>query len=202
MQLYRSVCRICYDNAFSTYHIILSFTVNMDNVVCMKPFKDTITGLMWLAMCINVSNCHSCAKTGTAFKHKRHLQPFPVTRPWELDAMDILGPLPQTKKVNQHVVIITNIYSNLTLAIPNAIITKTPVAFIFFDAWVILYGIALYLLSASGTQLVRKRFGTLCTHLGTKHIIIGQVKRYNKIVARLRYYDDPHQCNSDFSCNS
>lgn len=144
-----------------------------------------------------VRNCHSCVKTGTRHKNKRHLQLFLATRLLETVATNILDLLPKTTKDNQHVVIITERYSKLTGLVPTARITTTVVACIFFDPWVTPYGIPSYLLTYNGTQVVDKFFGSLCTNLGTKHMTTtayhpqtsASVDRYDKtIVDRLRHF--------------
>lgn len=98
-----------------------------------------------------VSNCRSCAKTSTTFKHKRHLQLFFSTEPLEFVTMDILGPVHKTIKGKQHVVIITDWCSKLKRAVPTPRTTTTTVACIFSEASVNPYGIPSYLRTDKGT---------------------------------------------------
>lgn len=84
-----------------------------------------------------VSSCHCCVKTGITLEGKRHLQRLIPTRPLELVARDIFGPLPETTKGNQYVLTISHRHSKLPRTVPTARITATAVACIFIDAWVI-----------------------------------------------------------------
>lgn len=63
-----------------------------------------------------VSSCHSSARNGTLFKHKRHMQLFQVAGPLAFVVMDILGPLSSNAKENKYIVVITDEYSKHTRA--------------------------------------------------------------------------------------
>lgn len=93
----------------------------------------------WPKMASNVyravTSCHSCAKNGIKLKHKRHLQLLRTSAPYKFVALDILDSLSKATKGNHHVVIVTDRYFNLTQALPTARVTKTALAWIFFDAW-------------------------------------------------------------------
>lgn len=49
-------------------------------------------------------NWHSFASDGTKPKSKGYLRHCPTTDPYEIVAIDILGPLSKMTKLNQHVV--------------------------------------------------------------------------------------------------
>lgn len=56
-----------------------------------------------------VKEFNSCAKTrGTLIKYQSPMKLFPATDPLEFASMDILGPLPKSKKGNQYVIVITD----------------------------------------------------------------------------------------------
>lgn len=147
-------------------------------------------------------NCNSCGKTSTTTKRKYHLQLFPSKRPLELVAIHILGFLSKTTKGSQHVVIFTYRYSKLTRAVVTARNTTTAVECIFFETWVITYGIPAFLHTCNGTQFANKFFGTFHTHLGTKHMTSTLfqpqpntlVEGYNKTcITHQRQYIPTHQ---------
>lgn len=148
-----------------------------------------------------VRNYQSCVKSGITLMHKRRLQLFPATRPLEIVAVDSIGPPPKMREINQHVTNVTDGYSKLTRAVPTERISTTTMACIFFDAWVIPYGIPSYVHINNGTQFVRKCFGTLCTNLSRNHTTTtaynsqtsGQVESYNKtILARQCHHVATH----------
>ena len=66
-----------------------------------------------------VGNCASCAQVrGTRYKIQKFLQLFPASSPLEFIAMDILGDLTRTSRHNRFVLVITDRFSKLTVAIP------------------------------------------------------------------------------------
>lgn len=142
-----------------------------------------------------VSSRPRCSKIGTTLKHKRHLQFFPATRLLQFVRMDIFNPRTKTRKANQHVVITTDRYPKQTRAVPTATITTTVLAYIFYDAWVVLYTIPSYFPTDNDIQFVSKRFGTLC-NLGSKHMSTTayhrhanrKVRRYNKTIVAHKYH--------------
>lgn len=135
-----------------------------------------------------VRNCSQCTRMCLKIEHQRELELFQPAGPFEFVALDILGPLPKTKIVNQFVAILTDRYSKLTSFIPTAKMTSTKVAHIFFHDYVILYGIPNVILLENGPQFVSKFFKSLCTYLGVKKVTVTvfylqtnrQVDRYNK----------------------
>lgn len=102
-------------------------------------------------------SCHSRAKAGTTLKHKCYHQRFPAMGPLEFVAMDVLDQLPKPAKGIRSVVNITGRLLKLTEAVPTAGNTTSPVDHI-------------YLHIDNCTQFVSKGFGTLRTHLVTKHM--------------------------------
>lgn len=153
-----------------------------------------------------INQCQSCARNRGHVKLQRQLQLFPASGPLEFVALDILGPLPKTKKENLYVVVMTDRYSKLTRDIPTSSITTTAVKYIFSEHWINPHGIPAFVLTDNGTLLVSKFFATLCTHLGLKQLTTtayhpqtnGQVERYKKTLdTQLRHYVAYHQNDWD-----
>lgn len=124
----------------------------------------------------------------------------------EFIAIEVLRPLPRTTSGNQYAIVITDRYSKVTRAIPTSKTASTHAANIFFEHWVIPYGIPKYLLTDNGPQFTSKFFAMICSLLGVKHLTTtayhpqtkGQVEHYNKtIVTRLRHYVAEHQRDWD-----
>lgn len=61
--------------------------------------------------------CQFCAAQGTKTHCQKLPRMFPASEPIAFLAMDILDPLPNTRSDNQHVVVLTDEYKNLTMAI-------------------------------------------------------------------------------------
>lgn len=64
-----------------------------------------------------VHACRSFTRNNT--RSKRKGQVFPASRPLELISIDILGPLSKTVSRNQFIIVITDLYTKLTWAVPS-----------------------------------------------------------------------------------
>ena len=154
-----------------------------------------------------VGNCASCAQVrGTRYKAQKFLQLFPASGPLEFVAMDILGDLTRTSRHNRFVLVITDRFSKLTVAIPLRTITAAVVADAFLSHWVFKYGAPKYLLTDNGKQFAAKFFDSVCGLLGVRHYFTafyhpqtnGQTERFNKtIMERLRHFAADHQTDWD-----
>ena len=154
-----------------------------------------------------VRDCRSCARVrGTTYKHRRFLRLFPAEYPLQFIAIDLLGPLPKSKRGNRHVLVVTCRFSKLARAIPLARITSASVVRALLESWIYPYGLPSMILSDNGVQFTSKFFEAMCTTLGVKHLTTttyhpqtnGQVERYNRtLVARLRHYVAENQADWD-----
>lgn len=143
------------------------------------------------------SNCTTCARNFTSPNLKRQIQLFHAIGLFEFVPIDIFGPLPRTVSRHLFVTIMTDRYLKLKRAMPTGQTKSSHVANVFFNSWVVLYGISAYVLMKNEAQLTSKLFAMLCTMLGVKELTTtashrqtnGQVKRYNlTIVTQLRHF--------------
>lgn len=84
-----------------------------------------------------VSSGEDCARIKNNTNHRRQLHLFPATGPLNYVAMDVLDPLPETAKGNQHVAVITDGSSKLKRAVPTARVATNSVAELLLNACVI-----------------------------------------------------------------
>lgn len=62
-----------------------------------------------------VRDCTRCAKTrGTSIEHQKHLKLVSPVGPLEFVAMDLLGPLPTTKRDQKNMLFIKDMYNKIT----------------------------------------------------------------------------------------
>jgi hypothetical protein len=129
--------------------------------------------------------------------HTNPLSLFPANGPLESVAMDISGPLPQTKHENSFLPVITDRFSNVTKTVPLRTVTALSVARAFCDHWTYAYGPPISLLTDNGPQFTANFFLSVCSELGIHKVFTtayhpptnGQVERYNRtILAYLRGY--------------
>ena len=154
-----------------------------------------------------VHACRPCAKKRIKFrKTKRLMKLFPATTPLEFIAIDILGPLPRTRKKNRYLLVISDRFTKLTQVVALPRINAYTVAVAFCESWVFKYGAPKQLLSDNGKQFVAKLFQAVCKILGVSNVFTatyhpqtnGQVERYNRtILAMLRNYVNEHQNDWD-----
>lgn len=121
----------------------------------------------------NVRNCQSCAQArGKLTTSQKHLHLFPSNGPFELVAMDILGPFPRTKSGKRYILVVTDRYSKLTRSIPMNYITAPLVAASFLNNWAFPYGIPQSVLTDNGPQFIAQLFRYVCAVLGIRRIPI------------------------------
>ena len=146
-----------------------------------------------------VSRCPSCAAQDLKAKRRRtaYLKLFMPNGPLEFVCVDILGPLPTTRAGNKYLLVISDRFSKLTLAVPLPDIRAETVARAFFERWLSVYGVPLVCLSDNGTNFRSKFFQSVCTLLGIKNLFStpyhpqtqGQVERFNRtILAKLTHH--------------
>lgn len=96
----------------------------------------------------------SCAWNGNQYHRRRLLQQFSATDPLDFVAVYILGPLPKSSQDNQHELLMTHEYSELTGAILTPETNLTQIANLFLNHWKIPFRISIYLHTDNGLQFV------------------------------------------------
>jgi transposase InsO family protein len=85
--------------------------------------------------------------------------------------IDILGPLPETKRGNRFLMVITDRFSKATNVVPLQNITADDGAPAFFVHWVSCFGPPLILLSDNGGQFAARMFQAVCSIMGVKQFV-------------------------------
>lgn len=129
-----------------------------------------------------------------------------LSRPWpaRICGDGHLGLLPETKFINQHVILLPDWYTKLIRATAVTTVASMNATTMFVDNWVILCGIPTNLWTDKEWQLVLKFFLTAFVTLGVKHLTttaysfqtFSKVRRFNRtIVAHLQRYVAEQQIN-------
>ena len=165
---------------------------------------------MAVAVAATVRNCLNCAKNRVRVrKTLNRLKLFPATSPLESIGIDILGPLPKSKKGRKYLLVITDRFIKLTQIVALRSFTAYAIAVAFCEASVSKYGVPRTLLSDNDPQFSARFFRSVCEELGVTNLFTsayhpqtnGQTERYNRtIVAMLRNYLNEHR--NDWWCRS
>jgi hypothetical protein len=145
----------------------------------------------WPQMFIDVRNyvksCDECQKRG---KNKRTepLHPIKIGQPFDRVGMDIVGPLPKTKKGNTYIVVATDYLTKWpeARAIPDQ--KASTVSAFFYEDIICRHGCPKELLTDRGSHFVNEILRSLCQELGVKHKLStsyhpqtnGLVERFNR----------------------
>lgn len=119
-----------------------------------------------------IEKCTECQKNKILSKNKIPLKITPSTssKPFEKIFLDILGPLPTTKKNNNYILTIQDDLTKLFIAkaIPDATAETTCRAFL--ESAICVYGVPKELVTDRNTNFISKLFQTLCKLLHVSQI--------------------------------
>jgi transposase InsO family protein len=132
-----------------------------------------------------------CSSTQAGPKRSTPLNVFPPDGPLEFVAMDILGPFPVSQSGSRYILVISDSFSKLSVAVPLPDQTATMVAQDLVDLWLVFHGAPLVILTDNGSNFASKFFGVIKNMLGVNHVYTsayrpstnGQVERFNATIA-------------------
>ena len=140
----------------------------------------------------HVQSCDICQKRQKPIRTEP-LHPIKVGRPFDRIGMDIVGPLPLTKRNNQYIVVTTEYLTKWpeARALPDA--KATSVASFFYEDIICRHGCPKELLTDQGTHFVNELLNTMCNRLGVKHRLStayhpqtnGLVERFNRTLCEI-----------------
>lgn len=173
-------------------------------------FKKNVKNVCWLHTAYvfyqTVRDCVTRQNDCKRSKQKRHLHLFPAFGPVAIMAMNILRALPQAKNGSVLIIEIKDRHLKMIRAITASKTTATHTEVVFFDHWIVQYGIPEHLLTEIRDQFVSTLLTRLCELLGMKHLTgteyhpqkNGHFDRYHStIVAQIHHYFAKHQDSQD-----
>jgi Integrase core domain/Integrase zinc binding domain len=140
-----------------------------------------------------VRRCPTCAvrhlKRGP--KRSAPMTVFPPGGALELIPMDVLGPLPTSRRGHKYIFAITDRFSKLKVAVPTADQTASTLALALVDRWITCYGIPIVVLTDNCSNFASKFMAVVTRMLGIKHVYTssygpstnGQIERFNATLA-------------------
>ena len=169
------------------------------------------TGFYWPGMKVAVQEfcrlCDSCAARKPSPKqNKAPMGHISSGAPMEKVCLDILGPLPMTRQRNKYILVMTDIFTKWTEAIPMPDQEASTVTKVFVDTFVSRFGTPLQLHTDQGRNFEAKIFQKMCTFLQIEKTRTtslrpqanGSVERFNKtLVSMLSMYCQKDQTRWD-----
>ena len=141
-----------------------------------------------------VKKCDKCAmrKMTKSSKHAP-LGRYNVGEPMERVAMDILGPLPVTKKGNKYVLVVTDLFTKWTEAYPLPDQEAKTIAVTFVNEFVCRFGVPIQIITDQGSNFESHLFKEMCDFLqidktrtsAYRPQANGSVERFNRTLATM-----------------
>ena len=157
-----------------------------------KLYCTLATHWWWQGMYSDVANhcisCPQCAIVNSSGRINRPpLHPIPVSRPFQIVGVDIMG-LPLTKRGNRHVVVFQDFLTKFPLVFPVPDQKAIRLTKLLAEEVIPLFGVPEALLSDRGTNLLSHVMQDLCKLMGTKKLNTtayhpqcdGMVERFNR----------------------
>ncbi|KAL8441265.1 hypothetical protein Emag_007321 [Eimeria magna] len=108
---------------------------------------------------------------------------LPIGTPFELIAIDLFGPLPLTRRGNNHILVIIDHHTRWVELVPLPNPTAAQVAQALFNEWISRWGVPRALLSDNGPQFTAELLRQLCTTFGISKLFASPYNpRGNSIV--------------------
>ena len=162
-------------------------------------YKDMKQRVYWPGMKRDITQyCQSCIPCqivkGKNAKHKV-LKLFSCNKPFQIIALDLVGPLPVTSSENIYILSIIDRFSRMCRIIPIPNIHTATIVKNLLDHWIFIYGCPEQILSDRGSQFISHIFIELCNILGIKKIFTsayhpetdGMIERLHRYIKeRLR----------------
>jgi len=143
-----------------------------------------------------VNYCKICKLSKTnSNKRQGFMQLFTQTKTFDIVAIDIVGPLPTTRRGNRYILTTIDKFSRFVHLIPLQTITAENIAYEFRAEYLLKYGIPKQVLSDRGSQFTGYIFKILCKLFGVKKLFTsayhpqtnGMIERFHRFLKeRLR----------------
>ena len=176
-------------------HHSIPSAAHLDAKRTMERIK---TGFYWPGMKVAVIEfcrlCDSCAARKPSPKqNKAPMGHISSGAPMEKICIDILGPLPMSCQKNKYILVITDIFTKWTEAVPLPDQEARTVTKAFIDTFVSRFGTPLQVHSDQGRNFEAKVFQEMCTYLQIEKTRTtslrpqanGSVERFNKTLVNM-----------------
>lgn len=138
-----------------------------------------------------VNNCNVCS----AQKHSQKARPGymgkakEISFPWEVISVDIMGPMPRSKRGNTYLLVVSDYFSKYVLLHPMRNATANVVCKFIEEETILVYGAPRIITVDNATIFTSKLFTELADRYGSRiwynaryHAQINQVERVNRVI--------------------
>lgn len=129
-----------------------------------KTFKKLSLKYYWPGMFKDTANFISKCDTCLAYKHSNHSpyglmgKPKICSRPFQSISLDLMGPLPMTRRRNQHILVINCNFSKYSLIFPLKRATSLNISTILENSVFLTYGVPQTIIMDNGPQFQSREF--------------------------------------------
>lgn len=128
-----------------------------------------------------------------------------ATRPWQIISVDFIGPLPRSRKGNQHILVIVDLFSKWVMIHPVRKLDSSAMCATLRDQWFYRNSVPEVIISDNGSSFTSKEFKNLLDQFGITHWLNSRyhsqanpVERQNRTInAAIRSYAKDDQRSWD-----
>lgn len=174
-----------------------------------KTYKRISLNYFWPSMQKDVSNFVTCCDVCLSYKYPNHAtlgtmgRPKNCSRPFQMISVDLVGPLPISRKQNTFLLVITCCFSKYTMLFPIRRATADIICNILEDKIFLVHGIPSTIIMDNGKQFISNTLKKLFSTYKIPNIFytpfytpqVNMVERYNKTVvtAISTFIDNDHR---------
>ncbi|ETO35932.1 hypothetical protein RFI_01129 [Reticulomyxa filosa] len=135
-------------------------------------------------------NCFTCqVSKGSSDANAGEIQHFQATRPFQMVALDIVGPLPKTELGHQYNLTIIDRFTRYAAAVSLKTNTSKDITLSFANEWIYCHGVPETILSDNGTQFKGKIANLMSRLMGVKQLLTSSHHpQTNGMLERFRRY--------------
>lgn len=161
-----------------------------------KTYKKLALHFYWAGMFKEVAKFISTCESCLSYKHPNHApyglmgQPKICSRPFQTISLDLMGPLPMTRRRNQHILVVTCCFTKYCLIFPLKRATAPNIVQILENQVFLIHGIPQTTIMDNGPQFQSLEFQNLLSKYNVPHVFfapkycpqINPTERYNRTI--------------------
>lgn len=161
-----------------------------------KTYKKLSLHYSWPKMYKNIANLISKCETCLSYKYSNHSPYGPMgkpkicSRPFQCISLDLMGPLPMTRRQNQHILVVNCCFSKFTLIFPLKRATAPNIISCLENNIFLMHGVPQTIIMDNGTQFQSHEFHNFLNKYKIPHVSfspnycpqVNPTERYNRTI--------------------